>query len=109
GLPGDHSPAPGGEPGTHVPRRRRQVSRNTHRSERPMTQADDALERAEQERMILEAVDKFLAREVAPYAQKLEHDDTYPEEIVARMKELGLFGCIIPAEYGGLGLAPSTY
>lgn len=47
-----------------------------------------------------------LAKEVAPFAQKLEHNDTYPEEIVARMKELGLFGCIIPQEYGGLGLPP---
>ena len=74
-----------------------------------MTTDADRQERAEQERLILEAVDKFLAKEVAPVAQKLEHDDTYPEEIVARMKELGLFGCIIPQEYGGLGLAPSTY
>ncbi|MGD9829607.1 MAG: acyl-CoA dehydrogenase family protein [Hyphomicrobiaceae bacterium] len=68
-----------------------------------------AADELEQERLILEAVDKFLAREVAPYAQKLEHDDIYPEEIVARMKELGLFGCIIPEKYGGLGLKPSTY
>ena len=66
-------------------------------------------DRAEQESIILDAVEKFLARDVAPYAQQLEHDDTYPEAIVERMKELGLFGCIIPAEYGGLGLAPSTY
>ena len=71
--------------------------------------AQDAADHAEQEQLILDSVEKFLARDVAPYAQKLEHDDTYPQEIVARMKELGLFGCIIPVEYGGLGLAPSTY
>lgn len=64
---------------------------------------------AEQERLILDAVDKFLAKDVAPYAQKLEHDDTYPEDIVERMKELGLFGAVIPEAYGGLGLRPSTY
>ena len=64
---------------------------------------------AEQERLILDAVEKFLARDVAPYAQKLEAADEYPEEIVARMKELGLFGAVIPEEYGGLGLPPSTY
>jgi len=63
----------------------------------------------EQEQLILDTVDKFLARDVAPYAQKLEHDDTWPADIVARMKELGLFGCIIPEQFGGLGLAPSTY
>ena len=74
-----------------------------------MTSNTDIADRAEQEALILDAVEKFLARDVAPYAQKLEHDDEWPAEIVARMTELGLFGCIIPQEYGGLGLAPSTY
>ena len=64
---------------------------------------------AEQEAMVLETVDKFLARDVAPYAQKLEAGDIYPEEIVEAMKSLGLFGAVIPEEYGGLGLRPSTY
>jgi alkylation response protein AidB-like acyl-CoA dehydrogenase len=73
-----------------------------------MTQQDTA-RHDEQERLILDAVEKFLAKDVAPYAQKLEHDDTWPAEIVARMAEMGLFGCIIPEQYGGLGLAPSTY
>ena len=63
----------------------------------------------EQEALILDAVDKFLARDVAPYAQTLEAKDEYPEEIVEAMKALGLFGAVIPEEYGGLGLAPSTY
>lgn len=66
-------------------------------------------EYAEQEALILETVDKFLARDVAPYAQKLEAGDIYPEDIVEAMKALGLFGAVIPEEYGGLGLRPSTY
>jgi alkylation response protein AidB-like acyl-CoA dehydrogenase len=40
---------------------------------------------------------------------KLEHDDIYPAEIVEKMKEMGLFGCTISAEYGGLGLSTRTY
>jgi alkylation response protein AidB-like acyl-CoA dehydrogenase len=64
---------------------------------------------ADEERLILDSVERFLARDVAPYAQKLEAEDSYPEDIVARMKELGLFGAVIPSEYGGLGLPPSTY
>ncbi|TFG85762.1 MAG: acyl-CoA dehydrogenase, partial [Hyphomicrobiales bacterium] len=63
----------------------------------------------EAEAMILDSVERFLARDVAPYAQKLEAADTYPKDIVERMKELGLFGAVIPEEYGGLGLPPSTY
>ena len=64
---------------------------------------------AEQERMILDAVDRFLERDVVPYAMELEHNDTYPAEIVEKMKELGLFGSIIAEEYGGLGLSCLTY
>jgi alkylation response protein AidB-like acyl-CoA dehydrogenase len=64
---------------------------------------------AGEERLILDSVERFLARDVAPYAQKLEAEDTYPEDIVAAMKELGLFGAVIPEAYGGLGLPPSTY
>lgn len=68
-----------------------------------------AAERAEEEQIILDAIEKFLAREVAPYAHDLEKDDIYPEDIVEGMKELGLFGAIIPEEYGGLGLGAATY
>lgn len=68
--------------------------------------ADDV---AESDRIILESVDRFLDRHVRPHVMRLEHDDIYPEEIVERMKELGLFGAIIPTEYGGLGLSASTY
>lgn len=61
------------------------------------------------ERLILDSVDRFLAQEVAPVAWQLEHDDIYPIDIVERMKEMGLFGCLIDPEYGGLGLSTSTY
>ena len=59
--------------------------------------------------MILDAIDAFLARDVTPHVHRLEHDDIYPEAIVARMRELGLFGATIAAEYGGLGLPCATY
>jgi alkylation response protein AidB-like acyl-CoA dehydrogenase len=63
----------------------------------------------DQDRLILDSLARFLEREVAPYAHALEHDDVYPAEIVERMKELGLFGATIAAEYGGLGLGAVTY
>lgn len=63
----------------------------------------------DQEQLILDMLDKFLASEVTPHVHKLEHDDIYPEEIVEKMKEMGLFGCIIDQEYGGLGLSTQTY
>ena len=64
---------------------------------------------AERENMVLDAVDRFLDKEVTPVAQDLEHGDIWPERIVEQMKTMGLFGCIIAEEYGGLGLSTSTY
>lgn len=58
---------------------------------------------------ILDAVDRFLDREVRPHAARLEHDDIWPEKIVAGMAELGLFGATISPEFGGLGLSAETY
>jgi alkylation response protein AidB-like acyl-CoA dehydrogenase len=58
---------------------------------------------------IVETVRKFVTRDVIPVASELEHGDTYPEQIVKQMKELGLFGITIPEEYGGLGLDLLTY
>jgi len=58
---------------------------------------------------VLDTVRRFVDREVIPAASGLEHDDAYPHALVARLKELGLFGAIIPAEFGGLGLDYTTY
>jgi alkylation response protein AidB-like acyl-CoA dehydrogenase len=64
---------------------------------------------ADDEAVVLASIDRFLERNVKPYAHQLEHDDAYPEDIVAGMKELGLFGATIAAAYGGLGLSTTMY
>ncbi len=58
---------------------------------------------------IIAAVRRFVEKEVAPVASALEHADAYPHELVARMRELGLFGALVPKDYGGLGLDVATY
>ncbi len=63
----------------------------------------------EQDTLILDAVDRFIERHVEPHAHALEAADTYPADIVERMKELGLFGATIAPEFGGLGLSAVTY
>ncbi|MEY2954005.1 MAG: hypothetical protein RLZZ401_2092 [Pseudomonadota bacterium] len=63
----------------------------------------------EQENLVLDSLDRFLATEVLPHVHHLEHDDIYPAEIVEKMKAMGLFGCLIAPQYGGLGLATTTY
>ena len=58
---------------------------------------------------ILKTVKGFVDAEVIPHAQELEHSDTYPTEIVEGLKEMGVFGLMIPEEYGGLGESLLTY
>lgn len=58
---------------------------------------------------IITAVREFVDREIIPHAQELEHSDSYPQAIVDRMRQMGLFGLMIPAEYGGLGESLLTY
>ena len=61
------------------------------------------------EALILDSIDRFLERDVRPVAHDLEASDTWPADIVESMKELGLFGATISAQYGGLGLPATTY
>ncbi len=58
---------------------------------------------------LVEVVRTFVVKDVLPVASQLEHADEYPEALVAQMREIGLFGCKVPTEYGGLGLDTVTY
>jgi alkylation response protein AidB-like acyl-CoA dehydrogenase len=58
---------------------------------------------------ILSAVRNFVNNEIIPVANQLEHADEYPQAIVDGLKDLGVFGLMIPEEYGGLGESLLTY
>src|SRR4051812_5686814 len=64
---------------------------------------------SEIQRDILGTVRAFVEKEILPHAQRLEHADEYPSEIVEGMREMGLFGLTIPEEHGGLGESLLTY
>lgn len=74
-----------------------------------MTRLAQTLGLTEFQTEIVSAVRQFVDREIIPVAQDLEHSDTYPQAIVDAMKAMGLFGLMIPAEYGGLGETLLTY
>ena len=58
---------------------------------------------------IISAIRDFVDKEILPNATYLEHNDEYPTDIVNGLKELGVFGLMIPEEYGGLGESLLTY
>ena len=72
------------------------------------TRTAQVLDNSDQEQL-LEAIDRWLEREVRPVVKEYDHADRWPAEIVAQMKDLGLFGATVGADYGGLGLPAKTY
>ena len=63
----------------------------------------------EEERLAVATVRKFVDDEVRPTVRELEHANTYPEKLIEQMKELGVFGTAIPAEYGGTPVSTVCY
>lgn len=74
-----------------------------------MTRLAHTLGLTEVQAEIVTTVRQFVDREIIPHAQELERSDTYPQAIVDRMRQMGLFGLMIPVEYGGLGESLLTY
>ena len=58
---------------------------------------------------LVERVRQFVKDEILPVASRLEHADEYPAQIVEGFKRLGLFGCNVPRDFGGLGLDYTTF
>jgi acyl-CoA dehydrogenase len=54
--------------------------------------------------LLLATVRRYVRERLRPLEERVERDDAVPEEIVAEMREMGLFGLSIPEDYGGLGL-----
>lgn len=61
------------------------------------------------ERALLDSIDRWLEKKVAPVAAKFEQADEYPHELVSDLCEMGLFGALIEPQWGGLGLGAVTY
>ena len=62
-----------------------------------------------EEAQLLDAIDRWLEKDVRPIVREFDHADRYPHELVEQMKALGLFGATIGEQYGGLGLPAALY
>jgi len=54
---------------------------------------------------LLGTVRRFVRESCVPIEPKVAEDDRVPDDVIAEMRSLGLFGLSIPEEYGGLGLS----
>ncbi len=58
-------------------------------------------ELTEEQLMIRNTVREFAEREISPYAAEWDKEERFPADLVPKMGDLGLFGTVIPEEYGG--------
>jgi alkylation response protein AidB-like acyl-CoA dehydrogenase len=64
---------------------------------------------SEQERLVVSTIRRFVDDEVRSVARELEHANEYPGKLIDQMKDLGVFGTAIPAEYGGTAVSTACY
>lgn len=60
---------------------------------------------AETRAQLIDSVARFVRERLVPIEDKVAREDRVPDDVIAEMRELGLFGLSIPAEFGGLGLS----
>ncbi|WP_242422618.1 acyl-CoA dehydrogenase family protein, partial [Frankia torreyi] len=60
-----------------------------------------------EEEQIVRLVATFVDEKVRPVAQELDHTNTYPEDLIEQMKEMGVYGLAIPEPYGEFGVSTS--
>src|SRR5215475_9993862 len=59
-------------------------------------------ELSDEQRLLRDTMRSFVDEQIRPVAREWEESGRYPEEIVATMREMGLFGLLVPEEYGGM-------
>ncbi|HEX6195686.1 MAG TPA: acyl-CoA dehydrogenase family protein [Jiangellaceae bacterium] len=64
---------------------------------------------SDDEATFVQTVRKFIDHAVKPAVRELEHADEYPESWIEQMKQLGIFGLAVPAEYGGTPISVPAY
>lgn len=63
----------------------------------------------EVERAIVATVATFVDKEVISHVLDLERHDTYPGELIDRMKEMGVYGLLVPEKYGGSDVSAACF
>ncbi|NMN93853.1 acyl-CoA dehydrogenase family protein [Antrihabitans stalactiti] len=64
---------------------------------------------SEDEQAIVDAVRDWVEKEVKPVVHELEHSNTYPEDLIEQMKEMGIYGLAIPEPYGEAPVSMPCY
>lgn len=63
----------------------------------------------ETHQLLRDSVRKFAEGEIAPQAHELDSQEKFSEDLTRKMGQLGLFGIIVPENYGGHGMDYLAY
>jgi butyryl-CoA dehydrogenase len=66
-------------------------------------------ELSQDHKVLRDSVRDFVEKEIKPLAIKIDEDHKIPDELIAKMSEMGLMGSYIPEEYEGAGLDMLSY
>jgi len=58
----------------------------------------------DEQKLMLETIRKFMAKEVAPFSQEMDETQNFRMELKEKFNRLGLYSAIVPVKFGGLGL-----
>jgi alkylation response protein AidB-like acyl-CoA dehydrogenase len=61
-------------------------------------------ELSEQQKLLRQTIRDFACAEIAPGAKQRDESGHFPHELIPKLADLGLFGVMVPEEYGGAGL-----
>lgn len=64
---------------------------------------------SDEQQEIQRSVREFSEREMRPHVMEWDEAQTFPQEIVSRMGQMGLMGAAFPRKYGGAGLGYAEY
>ncbi len=66
-------------------------------------------ELSEEQAALRDLMRDFARKTITPVAREWELAGRYPEEIVEEMKAMGLFGMLVPEQYGGIAIDAVSY
>jgi len=67
------------------------------------------MELTDQQKNFQKKVRTFCVEEIAPHADRIDNEAVFPEDIMKKVADFGLFGCVVPEKYGGLGVDTVSY
>ena len=66
-------------------------------------------ELTEEETSVVSLVSEWVDREVEPVVRDLEHNNTYPESLIEQMKEMGIYGLMVPEPWNDASVSTPCF